>query len=424
MDDNKNQQNNGANASVSDKSKTDNEVKFDSDKQLSNDTENKSESVEMSKADEEKVKEVNDGTVDGTESVSVCVQEVDKSVDEHVVTVVTVTNEVSENDVDINSNKDSYIDEIDEIKDHDNQSEPGDSENEFKRRPSPLYHNDSGLGTSLNSPVGSSTEASPQHICQTVTCIEDGNPTMNIETLTLCSEINSAWSAKVDAGSNLEANTNNNAEYVKGDMDNSNGATETILSNNGASKQQVENNEKCDETFTENNEENKDDDTEKVVENGNSKDKGEHEMRDQTRRTNQKVKNSLTLTVNKGSSSEARKYSSESRESQSPRSSSHSISPGVSNMNSYAEVFSHDASSDLTSFQQYYINKRNLDGGAAKALESQVKKSQMPKKMFNPFPVKHVNQNRAKTGIKLGLYKPATLEEFERNLKGNVVWGK
>ncbi|XP_076447278.1 TBC1 domain family member 30-like isoform X2 [Babylonia areolata] len=40
---------------------------------------------------------------------------------------------------------------------------------------------------------------------------------------------------------------------------------------------------------------------------------------------------------------------------------------------------------------------------------------------FNPFPVKHVNTNRAKTGLKLGLYTPSTLEHIQGQLLGGLV---
>ncbi|KAK7101893.1 hypothetical protein V1264_020204 [Littorina saxatilis] len=39
---------------------------------------------------------------------------------------------------------------------------------------------------------------------------------------------------------------------------------------------------------------------------------------------------------------------------------------------------------------------------------------------FNPFPVKHVNTNRAKTGLKLGLYTPSTLEQIQGQLRGGL----
>lgn len=89
-----------------------------------------------------------------------------------------------------------------------------------------------------------------------------------------------------------------------------------------------------------------------------------------------------------------------------------------------SEVFSPSSTAGQTSFQQYYINKKNLSTESVKGLESQRMKTQLPKKVFNPFPVKHMNQNRARTGIKLGLYKPSTLQEYERSLKVLPLWGK
>ena len=43
---------------------------------------------------------------------------------------------------------------------------------------------------------------------------------------------------------------------------------------------------------------------------------------------------------------------------------------------------------------------------------------------FNPFPVKHVNTNRAKTGLKLGLYTPSTLEHIQGQLRGGMMGRK
>lgn len=43
---------------------------------------------------------------------------------------------------------------------------------------------------------------------------------------------------------------------------------------------------------------------------------------------------------------------------------------------------------------------------------------------FNPFPVKHFNENRKKNCVKLGLYKTSTLQEFERQCKSKYVWSK
>lgn len=90
----------------------------------------------------------------------------------------------------------------------------------------------------------------------------------------------------------------------------------------------------------------------------------------------------------------------------------------------YLEVFSPGSPAGQASFEQYYINKKNLCSESGKGFDTQVKKTQVPKKAFNPFPVKHINQNRARTGIKLGLYKPSTLQEYERSLKGQPLWGK
>lgn len=90
----------------------------------------------------------------------------------------------------------------------------------------------------------------------------------------------------------------------------------------------------------------------------------------------------------------------------------------------YPEVFSPGSSTGQASFEQYYINKKNLCSESGKGFDTQVRKTQVPKKAFNPFPVKHINQNRARNGIKLGLYKPSTLQEYERSLKGQPLWGK
>ncbi|XP_062593729.1 TBC1 domain family member 30-like [Saccostrea cucullata] len=46
------------------------------------------------------------------------------------------------------------------------------------------------------------------------------------------------------------------------------------------------------------------------------------------------------------------------------------------------------------------------------------------KKPFNPFPVRHINENRAKTGIKLGLYKTSTFKELEKQSKRPTLWSK
>ena len=43
---------------------------------------------------------------------------------------------------------------------------------------------------------------------------------------------------------------------------------------------------------------------------------------------------------------------------------------------------------------------------------------------FNPFPVKHVNTNRARTGLKLGLYTPSTLQHIQGQLHGGSLGRK
>ncbi|XP_052677813.1 TBC1 domain family member 30-like isoform X1 [Crassostrea angulata] len=46
------------------------------------------------------------------------------------------------------------------------------------------------------------------------------------------------------------------------------------------------------------------------------------------------------------------------------------------------------------------------------------------KKPFNPFPVRHFNENRAKTGIKLGMYKTSTFNQLEKQSKRRTLWSK
>lgn len=74
------------------------------------------------------------------------------------------------------------------------------------------------------------------------------------------------------------------------------------------------------------------------------------------------------------------------------------------------------------SVNKYYSNKKTLAANSD-AFQDHLQTYRHEKKSFNPFPVKHVNTNRARTGIKLGLYKQSTLDEFERNLR-KPVWGK
>lgn len=61
------------------------------------------------------------------------------------------------------------------------------------------------------------------------------------------------------------------------------------------------------------------------------------------------------------------------------------------------------------------------------ALSEYAKSKNKPAKMvqpFNPFPVKHFNENRKKNCVKLGLYKTSTLQEFERQCKSKYLWSK
>ena len=74
------------------------------------------------------------------------------------------------------------------------------------------------------------------------------------------------------------------------------------------------------------------------------------------------------------------------------------------------------------SVDMYYCSKKSL-AAKSTSFDDHLHTYRHQKKSFNPFPVKHVNTNRAKTGIKLGLYKQSTLDEFERNLR-KPVWGK
>lgn len=375
-----------------------------------------SDTVEENKSD----KTVEEMSESGNESKDInrsCVQVVDQ-IDKCAYKTTTNTNEATETA---------------ELKECESTTELAESDHEFKRRPSPLYHNDSGLGTSLNSPVGSSTETSPQHVNQNVNHIEVNNDLLNEETLTLCSEISSAWTTDRNSESETQSNRNSAADS-KAESEVKEGTVENVIRNNNGARSEVNaelelkvesvgNDAKDKQENGKNSKMPKENcSRETEISSGGSTDQSQGPSH--IARGNHEIK----IDIQTDDSNRVSKHSSDkgSRESRVSRNSSNSSSSAisVSDSNSYPEVFSPDATSNLTSFQQYYINKRNLDGGAAKALESQVKKSQMPKKLFNPFPVKHVNQNRAKTGIKLGLYKQSTLEEFERNLKGNVVWGK
>lgn len=319
-----------------------------------------------------------------------------------------------------------------------------DFELDIKRRPSPLYHNDSGVGTSLNSPVGSSNEASPQHVCQDVPQDKNNSDKLYAETLTLCSEIGTAFSESDSVLSDGTENSNNNAKNDKSNTSNNNGAIEKdkiIEAIIGAKNEHIVNQDngaitKIIKTERSHNIIESQDNMAAIKDTANNVIKSENEKCAQELETKNNEYDSKVMSEDKDLENDReqsceiegklRLSLDEDNKGSRNRLSSSNLSAGsaVSAADSYPEVFSPDASSSMTSFQQYYINKRNLGSSSANVLESQVKKSQMPKKLFNPFPVKHVNQNRAKTGIKLGLYKQSTLEEFERNLKGNTVWGK
>ena len=85
-------------------------------------------------------------------------------------------------------------------------------------------------------------------------------------------------------------------------------------------------------------------------------------------------------------------------------------------------VESQRTDSKSESVNMYYSTKKHL-AAKASSFDDHLQTYRQQKKSFNPFPVKHVNTNRAKTGVKLGLYKQSTLDEFERNLR-KPVWGK
>ncbi|KAK3578758.1 hypothetical protein CHS0354_035662 [Potamilus streckersoni] len=100
------------------------------------------------------------------------------------------------------------------------------------------------------------------------------------------------------------------------------------------------------------------------------------------------------------------------------------VTPNSIDSDSGSEVFvSSDHIHQSKSFQQYYSNKRSMSATLSGALDNHQPKSCPSSKPFNPFPIKHVNQNRARTGVKLGLYKMSTLEEFEKNIR-QPLWGK
>lgn len=83
---------------------------------------------------------------------------------------------------------------------------------------------------------------------------------------------------------------------------------------------------------------------------------------------------------------------------------------------------SHLTDPKSASVSMYYSNKKNL-AAKSSSFDDHLQAYRQQKMSFNPFPVKHVNTNRARTGVKLGLYKQSTLDEYERNLR-KPVWGK
>ncbi|XP_021369898.1 TBC1 domain family member 30-like isoform X2 [Mizuhopecten yessoensis] len=62
-------------------------------------------------------------------------------------------------------------------------------------------------------------------------------------------------------------------------------------------------------------------------------------------------------------------------------------------------------------------------GNYSKSKSAMVSKStkQQP---FSPFPVKHFNENRAKAGIKLGMYKAGTIQQLGKQAKQKALWSK
>lgn len=319
-----------------------------------------------------------------------------------------------------------------------------DCDMELKRHTSPLCHNDSGLGTLLNSPVGSSTEASPQHICHDVasSVASESNDAVSIETLTLCSEINEAWCNSNDCVNSTDGrngNINNSAksqecvcshEYIEDAVNETEKETGATGALNGKQDDGATSSERS--IVQANYGSSEDVDLVNNVIDEYSMVSDEKFERDsvipENIETGGNIREEVLFENPVRSTDEGLKHSDVQMEpeshSESGSDNSKDLKDAVTKRNIHLEMCSPTSSSSLTSFQQYYINKRNLNSTSLQAIESQVKKSHMPKKVFNPFPVKHVNQNRAKTGIKLGLYKQSTLEQFERTLKSSALWGK
>ncbi|XP_052283504.1 TBC1 domain family member 30-like isoform X2 [Dreissena polymorpha] len=309
------------------------------------------------------------------------------------------------------------------------------SRSDVKPTHSPLRHNDSGLGTSMcsSSVSVSSAESSPQHMAvlhgRSVDLDLDLK-SVSEETLTVCSDINKSWScdpsghveAEEKVGCDLAGEKSNGAMCLSMEHLIVSGADEVKSNFNeaevlGCSNDRDESGVICDSRVSS---------TEaKISENNLTAD---YDTVKENKTDTSKVLQAeypkpigLKIKIPRSDSSHSK------RSSVSDSSHGHISSHSNSCQANLPDVFSPDSKCNL-SFQQYYINKRSMVAASssnASSIESHLRKSQLPqKKAFNPFPVKHVNQNRAKTGIKLGLYKPSTLDQFDRNLKGQSVLGK
>ncbi|KAK3102803.1 hypothetical protein FSP39_014026 [Pinctada imbricata] len=107
-----------------------------------------------------------------------------------------------------------------------------------------------------------------------------------------------------------------------------------------------------------------------------------------------------------------RKISSSSQESGSPKHFTDSDT---------GSVFSPDENNSSKSFTYTGQGERSV------SFDSKMPSGLKPltsKKPFNPFPVKHFNENRARTGIKLGIYKSSTFNELEKQSKRRPLWSK
>ena len=429
---------------------------------------------EKTDSPEKQVENVSEPVIDvGKENVEVNVAELDKetTVDTLKVEAQEVVNDqgvaVAEIQSDFKEIGESDV-ELDEIADY-----------SFKRAVSPFRHSDSGLGTSVysSSLSASSAENSPQHACSEV--VTGGNldvdlTTVSEETLAVCANITRRWSLEtepcnaetVSDVSELKENVSEEKEFEKvlvaDNVDTKIGAKESCWAISDNVDQNAEGAENCAENgaLTE---ENKDsnmchDKYDNVDEhNLDCSSKTEESCDSQTQdcnldegAANIPVSNidesfvSATTTKNSNKKSFFRSTSETSSnvrqgygfshgiESIGPMTTTSEVSSYLSNSfdsnkgatkrTSAPNVFSDSSESSLT-FQQYCQTKRSLGPSKFHYSDTPIKKVQLPKKNFNPFPTKHVNQNRAKTGIKLGLYKQSTLEQFEQNLKGQSLVG-